>query len=287
MLEDPGDSSSSRGISLCRTSRPHINGDSKGYEYIFMRYTYPALFDPTRAAELSTLVNAAYDQQKQAATGGKWTSPVGYNIVATKGGSVYVVIRGTITPLEWFDDFTADPVPFQPNGQNWGQTPRGFSMLYADLGPQIITAFQTLQAAGTPLQSIFVTGHSLGAALAHLAAAGINAQFNVQPVSYTFSGPRAGDPAFAGAYAGANLPTWRMVNSEDIVPMVPPAAIELDTPNAGMHGLTAMTQALAGFLRLGAIGYQHIGYPIVVTFHCDSVANNHDMNRLIAEALSP
>ncbi len=280
-----------------------------------MKYTYPNGFDLLRAKELAGLVDAAYDQLAQ---GAGWQPPTGYTMlallsakeiwkvpgpmlelvekllkpvpfgfVASKGNDLYVVIRGTQTPLEWLDDFTAIPVPFQAGGKPWGRTTRGFSLLYNDLGPQISQALTTFQTGGGSLASIFVTGHSLGAAMAHLASADIAAQYGVQPVSYTFCGPRAGDPDFATAFATARLTTWRMFNTEDLVPTVPPAAVRLDTPNIGMHGLTTTTQSLTQFVhqfvQLNPLGYQHIGYPIAVTFHAATVAGNHNLDSLIAE----
>lgn len=280
-----------------------------------MKYTLPAGFDLARAQELAKLVNAAYDQQTQ---GGGWHIPAGYTLVkslsakeawktsgplsnfftqavpptpfgfvASKGKDLYVIIRGTKTPLEWFDDFTAFPVAFAPNGKAWGKTTRGFSMLYADLGGQIIDGVSQFVAGGGALDSVFISGHSLGAALAHLAAAGINAQFNAHPVTYTFSGPRAGEHQFADTYLAANLPTWRIFNTEDVVPTVPPAAIQVSTPNAGMHGLTPITQNLANFIQLPVVGYQHVGYPVGVTFHRELVADNHSMDLLIQEVALP
>lgn len=277
-----------------------------------MKYTYPATFDRSRAQELLALINQAYAQQSQ---GTSWQPPAGYTIltvlstkeywkipgpvtgllqhflqpvpfgfVARKDatGELYVVIRGTITPLEWFDDFTAQPVPFQPAGTAWGTTTQGFNTIYGDLGPQIAQVFTGLSAAA-PLAPIYVTGHSLGAALAHLAAAGITAQFKVQPTSYTFSGPRAGDPAFAAAFVTAGLTTWRMYNTEDIVPTVPPAAVQITTPNMGMQGMSLISQSLIKLVQLSPIGYQHIGYPIAATFHADTVADNHNQDSLFAE----
>jgi triacylglycerol lipase len=277
-----------------------------------MKYTYPAAFDRTRAQELLALVNQAYAQLNQ---GAAWQPPAGYTMLAilsskeywkipgpitgilqhllqpvpfgyvaqkSATGEVYVVIRGTITPLEWFDDFTAQPVAFQPGGKPWGMTTQGFNTLYNDLGPQITQALDGLQAT-PPLPPIFVTGHSLGAALAHLAAAGIAAQFAAQPISYTFCGPRAGDPGFASAFVTAGLATWRMYNTEDIVPTVPPAAVQITTPNMGMQGISLISQSLIKFVQLSPIGYEHIGYPIAATFHADTVADNHNQDRLFAE----
>jgi triacylglycerol lipase len=279
-----------------------------------MKYTFPAGFSLSRAQELAALVNAAYNQLDQ---GAAWQPPANYKIlaalsakeiwkgigplahiaapflpsvpfgfVAAKDTDLYVVIRGTKTPLEWLDDFTATPVAFNPNGQSWGKITRGFDAIYEYIGPEIIKALGDYKNGGGSLNSVFVTGHSLGAALAHIAAGGICAQFGNQPVSYTFSGPRAGEAQFAAAFAKAQLTTWRLFNTEDIVPTVPPAAIQMASPNMGMHGFTPMTQALSSFVQLSAVGYQHVGYPLAVTFHSDLVADNHNMDRLVQEAAS-
>ena len=139
------------------------------------------------------------------------------------------------------------------------------------------------KAAGGNLDSVYVTGHSLGAALAHLAAAGIAAEFGIKPISYTFSGPRAGDSAFAASVKAAGLETWRMFNTDDIVPTVPPAAVQFAFPNMGMTSLSPLTNALSSFVKLSTIGYEHIGYPIAATFHYDVVADNHSMDYLCTE----
>ena len=277
------------------------------------KYSFPTPFSSPKAQELAALVNAAYAMLNS----GNWAQPQGYNIlaklaakeiwkgigplsnfvgpvlqpvpfgfVASRGSDLFVVLRGTKTPLEWFDDITAFPVTFKPNGQNWGQITQGFSLLYHDLGPQILKVLGDFKNSVGSLSSIYVTGHSLGAALAHIAAAGIYTQFSVQPTSYTFSGPRAGDHGFAAAYEASKMVTWRIFNTEDIVPTVPPAAIQMANPNMGMHGLTPVTQALSSLVALHAVGYQHVGYPIGVTFHRDAVADNHEINALVQELVS-
>ncbi len=282
-----------------------------------MKYAFPPGFNLDKALQLSGLVNCAYNQFLQAqgctlpegfvalapdlSTKEYWkfgplsqvieeqllkVQPVPFGFVCINGNDVYVVIRGTKTPLEWFDDFSAEPTPFQPNDTAWGNTGRGYSRIYADIGPQIIAILTAYRATGGSLQNVYVTGHSLGAALAHLAAAGIAAEFGVKPITYTFSGPRAGDSKFAAAMKTAGLETWRIFNTEDIVPTVPPAAVQMATPNMGMHLLTPMTVALSSFVKLSTIGYQHVGHPIATTFHYDVVADNHDMNALCTELQS-
>ena len=284
-----------------------------------MKYAFPLGFDLNRALQLAGLVNCAYSQFL---TPSSWTLPDGFVLLSpelstkeqwklgplseavqgqailsqplvpfgfmgTVGTDVFVVIRGTKTPLEWFDDFSAEPTPFQPNDVAWGITGLGYSRLYEWIGAQIVQGLGTYRASGGSLENIYVTGHSLGAALAHLAAAGIAAEFGVKPVTYTFSGPRAGDATFAATMKAVGLETWRIFNTEDIVPTVPPAAVQMATPNMGMSILTPMTQALSSFVKLASIGYQHVGHPIAATFHYDVVADNHNMDYLCAELQSP
>ena len=67
---------------------------------------------------------------------------------------------------------------------------------------------------------IFYTGHSLGAALAVLAAARIDA--DRRPVAvYTYGGPRCGDATFAQQHPLRDR-IHRVVNNRDLVPRVPP-----------------------------------------------------------------
>lgn len=62
---------------------------------------------------------------------------------------------------------------------------------------------------------IFYTGHSLGAALATLAAAR-----RAPKATYNFGAPRVGNPAFARSLR--HLPIYRIVDDMDLVCMVPP-----------------------------------------------------------------
>jgi triacylglycerol lipase len=65
---------------------------------------------------------------------------------------------------------------------------------------------------------VFFTGHSLGAALATLAA-----HYWPPRALYSFGSPRAASSGLAAAYRQRRLPNYRVVNSTDIVARVPPA----------------------------------------------------------------
>ncbi len=72
-------------------------------------------------------------------------------------------------------------------------------------------------------RSLWVTGHSLGGALATLAVAKIRFE-NAHPVNglYTFGQPRVGDDEFASRFnIDFGAQTFRFVNNQDVVPRVP------------------------------------------------------------------
>ena len=73
----------------------------------------------------------------------------------------------------------------------------------------------------TSAQKIWVTGHSLGGALATLAAKRLNAFMS--PVHcITFGQPRVGDPTFSRSYAVKHN---RFVNEGDVIPKLPPRGL--------------------------------------------------------------
>ena len=259
--------------------------------------TYPPNFDKNRAVELGKLVDAAYTQYEERASAGSAWQPAGYQLhadlqtkeggvlvpfgfVATKGTDAYVVLRGTVTPFEWLDDATIVPVPF---AVNWGNTTQGFKAVYNQISPTIIQAIDTLKSAGG-IVDLYVTGHSLGAAVAHLVVAGIFAQRHISAISYTFSGPRAGDPAFAAAFVQAGLKTWRIFNTEDIVPTLPLSTPELFPSTLGL-GETPGEMLIKLFLQHAALNrggwlYEHLEVAIPLTFQKGSIVDNHSCTNL-------
>lgn len=70
---------------------------------------------------------------------------------------------------------------------------------------------------------LFLTGHSMGGALAVLAACRLVSQGRAPVAVYTYGAPRIGDLDFCASY---KLPTYRLVNRLDLVPELPLASVK-------------------------------------------------------------
>ncbi|MBX3026933.1 lipase family protein [bacterium] len=153
--------------------------------------------------------------------GEPFSSEVPIAFVATSGNAIYVVFRGTKTIAEWISDATFTQVPYAPVSGG-GKTETGFTTIYETVNTAIIAEVNGL-AASSGYTTLYVTGHSLGAALATLAAPELaRATRFSAPILYNFASPRVGDPEFASLVDA--LPTsWRIANSNDEVPKLPPA----------------------------------------------------------------
>ena len=88
-----------------------------------------------------------------------------------------------------------------------------------NLVEEILERPEAKDEAGNALP-IFITGHSLGGALALLATKLVAP--NITGACYTFGAPRIGNYEY---FRFMKTPVYRIVNSSDVVPRVPPGAI--------------------------------------------------------------
>ncbi len=143
-------------------------------------------------------------------------------LVAANQDTIIVCFRGTEPnrPQDWITDLNFDLV----DGPLGGRVHEGFYNALSCVWHLLNKEVLRLQADRR--RHLWVTGHSLGAALATLAVARwCDAG---QPVSglYTFGQPRTGDHTFARNFDFAFRPhTFRIVNNLDIVTRTPPRAM--------------------------------------------------------------
>lgn len=117
--------------------------------------------------------------------------------------------------FDYLVDFAVGPLARWEGG---GRVHLGFRDAFATIFPEVDQRLREL--AGDGQRSVWFTGHSLGAAIATLAAA----QWwkpDRRVTLYTFGSPRVGDAPFVGVYRSA-FPTHRFVHGKDIVARVPP-----------------------------------------------------------------
>lgn len=161
---------------------------------------------PPQPTRTSFLVNAGFKQRQFFLSRETGTQAM---LVEYSGTSPFAVLvfRGTEQTLQ---DFIADlDIGVLPLQQNKIAVHDGFAAALDSVWHEIDGALAQL---GCP---VFYTGHSLGAALATLAAA------RREPKAvYTFGSPRVGNQAFVSSLA--HIPICRVIDDKDAVTIVPP-----------------------------------------------------------------
>lgn len=140
---------------------------------------------------------------------------VAWNAATT---TALVSIRGTQTILDWAHNLDAAAVPYIPTPGD-GLVHMGFQLVYEHIAANV----RILLSKCVGVTQILVTGHSLGGAVAVLAALDIcnNMGFGIVPQMYTFAGPRVAVPDFAGSFNNKIPVLYRVINRWDLVPQVP------------------------------------------------------------------
>lgn len=200
----------------------------------------PKGFDIDLSLELANLSYDAYTQYYHFKKGDEWSGPEEYRLevtlnakyerellpigfIASKGHNIYISWRGTSTIEELGEDVKFSQVTCSYLHRSV-KVELGFNQLYtvgsSESSPQavILNYLKNNQVKGT----VYVTGHSLGAAIAVLNTldVAINTSHK-KPVLYTFAGPRVGDPSYASLFNRTIFDSWRVVNSNDEVPKLP------------------------------------------------------------------
>lgn len=133
--------------------------------------------------------------------------------------AVIIAFRGTSNLRDWITDaqFWRRTLVEEANGDDC-QVHDGFLDAYESIIEKLSVHLRGIVAD----RKVFVTGHSLGGALAILAALELKRQkFPVAQV-YTFGQPRVGNGAFKRLYEWSlGAATFRVVHEEDIVARLP------------------------------------------------------------------
>ncbi|KAH6772837.1 alpha/beta-Hydrolases superfamily protein [Perilla frutescens var. hirtella] len=162
---------------------------------------------------------------------------------------VVIALRGTATGLEWLENLRATLTPL-PNdrqsdldgcnincdSESEPMVESGFLSLYTSSSksrPSLQNLVREeisriLEKYGDEPLSFTITGHSLGAALATLAAYDIKKTFKNSPLVtvISFAGPRVGNWSFRCRLEKQGTKILRIVNSDDVITKVPGFVID-------------------------------------------------------------
>lgn len=145
-----------------------------------------------------------------------------------------LAFRGSQEPKDWLTNVTTQLRSFTifKDGATAlssykGRVHTGFFLAWAIIEQSVLSQIAKwrleMQAQGKMLPPLYVTGHSLGGALATMAAASLSDNGVEVAGVYTFGQPRVGDRTFASQLnKHIDGRVFRFVNNNDIVPHVPP-----------------------------------------------------------------
>ncbi|WP_244935627.1 lipase family protein [Paenibacillus glycanilyticus] len=234
-----------------------------------MRQGQPQQFDLRIALFLAGIAGQTYSQFEN--KDGLFLVPRGYELVGAFSAKAYddteerfgfvlqsdrssvLAFRGSGSAVDWVSDFIAQQTTYRPV-KNAGQTHKGFTDIYTTTRSQVLDLIEQLPVE----KPLFITGHSLGGALATLAALDIavNTPFTA-PIVYTFGAPRVGDTRFVKLYNNTVETHWRLQNEYDIVPHLPPLVYQSPDTKKTYFYMHVKGEVKRAF-RMGSVSGNHI-----------------------------
>ncbi len=180
-----------------------------------------AAFNRANALYLAHASDVAYDRSPAAAARerlGLEAVAFHHKVTRTRGFlgvcDTHAVLAFRGTELGTLPNWVTDAVVhLVEHDEHHGRVHHGFSSALRRTWGQIEPLLE--RVAGRPL---FLTGHSMGGALAVLTGSRLAGRARPPVAAYTFGAPRVGDAAFCAGYA---VPTYRVVNRLDLVPEMP------------------------------------------------------------------
>jgi hypothetical protein len=176
---------------------------------------------------------------------------------------VVLAFRGTVSDWmsDWANDFEAKLVPFSK--VPGVQVHKGFHDSIESLSGQGLLRSVAARLAANPGARLYITGHSKGGALAHVAALLIKRAHPNLPLGgvVSFEAPRAGHTSFAQACRDSQIDALRFEYQDDIVPHVPPTGPLVSALEAALAKAPALARRLPFRApRSGpSLTYEHAG----------------------------
>ena len=171
-------------------------------------------------------------------------------ILLANQSSIFLGFRGT-EPTS-MKDIKSDTKATTMVCESGGKIHTGFSEAFDRVAIQIQTALDKDEFKDKPL---FITGHSLGGALATIAAKKLTHHAGIA-ACYTFGSPRVGDPKWT---TNIKTPIYRIVNAADPVTMLPPSSETISIVSWILQFIPYIGQTIRNFMLSKFGGYYHLG----------------------------
>ena len=189
-----------------------------------------------------TLVTRLWDMKDKPVFGILWT----YQYPKTKKKIAFVILRGTENLREWLQDFNYNQesftrtqqikqtkIPFLKDVSIPPNVHAGFLEVYGNFRSTLISHLNELKP-----DQVLLSGHSLGAGVVTICALDLKL-LGFNTIAYTIASPRVGDNTFCNVVESSKLPLYRITNSADMVPTLPPPVdphfTEPDSPYIYTH----------------------------------------------------
>ena len=184
---------------------------------------------PTQALAFATLSDLAYSSRRTIrVTLKSWEFEtidffsLGHTeaFLVANAHQIIVIFRGSDEPQDWIHNLNFDLVS-GPGGQVHCGFLNAVQGLWKTIQSRICQLRVQARWQGREL-SLWLTGHSLGAALATLVTAQLRQANEKISGLYTYASPRVGDRTFAQNFnIDLGMRTFRIVNKNDLVPQLP------------------------------------------------------------------
>lgn len=163
---------------------------------------------------------------------------------------IVLAFRGTeATSIK---DIKSDAKAKSTQCETGGNIHSGFKEAFARVHLKILKCLSDDKFKDKPL---FITGHSLGGALATIAAKKLKHEGGLA-ACYTFGSPRVGDDSWIESI---KTPIYRLVNAADSVTMLPPGATTISIIGWIFGRLPHIGKSLQSWLHSNFGGYLHGG----------------------------
>lgn len=218
--------------------------------------------DEKKSSLLKLIERFGYDHNKEVEKLKKEISTLDVELAATFDVSgtqailvackkfVALAFRGT--EADSIKDIKADAKANTTSCETGGRLHSGFSNAFNQVALLVQEKLKEKKLAQLPL---FITGHSLGGALATIASKKLNHEGGIA-ACYTFGSPRVGDEEWISKI---KTPVYRLVNSADCVTMLPPGTEIISVIGWICQFIPSIGKSIRKWLLANLNGYMHGG----------------------------